>query len=221
MGTKREIKLQILIGLLLVTCILVYSQSDSPRAVQKPSLKNFFDHIGNYKIFRMIDLSSDAVKMLDLNDYIFADYVGPNGKVNLYIGYYYTANKAYASHSPLICYPSQGWQIDNRPTSKTLSVGSHTINYEEIVTSLGEQKELVLYWYQSGSRTNTQIYKNKIDMGYNKLMNNSEEHAFVRVSLSLAENSTDEEGEKTATDFIKAFYPQFLKFIVANKKTPI
>ncbi len=142
----------------------------------------------------------------------------PNGRVNLYIGYYYTANKAYASHSPMVCYPSQGWQIDNKPTRKTLSIGQNVIHYEEIVTSLGEQKELVLYWYQSGERSNTQIYKNKIDMGVNKLLNNSEEHAFVRVSLPLAENSTYAENEKTATNFIKAFYPQFLKFISGDKK---
>lgn len=164
-----------------------------------------------YKTDRTIDLAREHVTMLKLDDYIFVDYKGPMAHPNLYIGYYYTANKAYSAHSPLICYPSQGWKIDNKPHRDSLQIGSHTINYEEIITSLGERKELVIYWYQAGLQTNTQIYKNKIDMGYNKLMNNNEQHGFVRVAIPL--NSTYEESKTSAIDFIKAFYPPFIQYI--------
>lgn len=159
----------------------------------------------------MIDLPSDAVKMLKLDDYLFANYQGPLGNVNLYIGYYYSANKAYAAHSPLVCYPSQGWKIDDKPKRFTLQVGPKTIEYEEITTSLEGNKELVLYWYQAGSFTNTQIYKNKIDMGYNKLMYNSEQNGFVRVAIPI--NTSYEKTQQIAKSFIEAFYPQFIQYI--------
>ena len=210
MGTKNERKLLILACILLVTCILVYSQRRSPQVTQKTPLKEYFTQIKDFGTASIIDLPIDNVEMLNLDDYFFANYKGPQGKANLYIGSYYTANKAYAAHSPLVCYPSQGWKIDNKPKRGTLDVGPQTIEYEEITTSLGSTKELVLYWYQAGLFTNTQIYKNKIDMGYNKLMDNNEQHCFVRVAVPFASNY--EVSKKIATNFIKAFYPSFIEY---------
>jgi EpsI family protein len=179
--------------------------------VKETPLKSYFTQLKGYETDRVIDLSTHHVTMLKLDDYIFVNYKGPKGNPNLYIGYYYSANKAFASHSPLVCYPSQGWMIDTRPRRRSLQVGPHTIEYEEITTSFGDMKELVLYWYQAGLQTNTQVYKNKIDMGYNKLMNDDEQHGFVRVAIPL--EGTYEESEIVATDFIKAFYPRFINYI--------
>jgi len=211
LGTKKDRKLLILVCVLLSACILVYTQRRIPQVVVDTSLKQFFSQIEGFETPIIIDMSSDAVNMLNLDDYFFADYKGPFGNANLYIGYYYSANKAYAAHSPLVCYPSQGWKIDSKPKKGTLQVGSQTIEFEEITTSLDGTKELVLYWYQAGLFTNTQIYKNKIDMGYNKLMNNSEQHGFVRVAIPI---TADYEGaHQVATNFIEAFYPHFVRYI--------
>ena len=212
MGKRIEKKLFVLIGLFLVTCILMSMTKKEVMIKEKPPLKNYFEHINGYETVRHIELLNDHYKMLDLDDYLFVNYKGNNRKINLYIGYYYTANKAYAAHSPLICYPSQGWEIIVQPTKHSIDIGPHTLNYEEIITGLGNEKELVLYWWQAYQQTNTQIYKNKIDMGYNKFIHNNEEHAFVRVSVNLA-NSSFQKSEKAAIDFIKVFYPQFIDFI--------
>ncbi len=212
MGNKIKVKLIVICVVFLVTCIFVYRNTESVSITKKTPLKPYFANIEGYKLLRYIDLANDAIKMLDLDDYVYADYEGKNGKVSLYIGYYYTANKVYASHSPTICYPSQGWKIDKQPTNHSISLGPHRIHYNEIITSYIEEQELVLYWYQSRFHTNTKNYMNKIDMGYNKLKNNDEKHAFVRVSVPLG-NSTYKEANKVATGFIQAFYPQFIDFI--------
>ena len=203
-----------LTGIFLITCIFIYTRKEIPEQ-KKPPLREFFQAIDNYIILRHIELEDSHLTMLKLDDYLYTDYEGPLGKVNLYIGYYYTAGKAYAPHSPLTCYPSQGWQVTKKPSTHALKVGNHTIHYEEITTSLGEETELVIYWYQTQLLTNTQIYKNKIDMGYNKLVNNSEQHAFVRISVPFS-NPFQRDAEKTATEFMTAFYPKFIDFINAN-----
>ena len=212
MGNKIKIKLIILCALFLATSAFVYSQNKTYVTEKKSLHKDYFTTIPGYKLLNNKELSEDHLNMLKLDDYLFADYGKRNAQVNLYIGYYYSAKKAYASHSPLICYPSQGWEINNKATTHSLRVGSHTVNYEEIITSFGEHKELVLYWYQSHLQTNTQVYKNKIAMGYNKLVNKDEQHGFVRVSVPIAD-STYEEAKTIATEFIETFYPQFIDFI--------
>jgi EpsI family protein len=192
MGNKIEIKLFILSILFLFTCAFIYWPTEPLKTVKKTDLGHYLEYIDGYRTLRRIDLADNAFQMLKLDDYAYYDYMGELGKVNLYIGYYYTANKAYASHSPLICYPSQGWKIDKRPITSTLEAGRYKINLEEVITSYGQEKELVLYWYQTYQNTNTQVYKNKIDMAVNKIKHNDEQHGFVRVSTPIADSSYDE-----------------------------
>jgi len=197
----------------LLTCFFVYGKKESKQVTQKPPLRHFLEKIDGFTVVNQIQLSENNYNMLALDDYTYTDYIGDNSKVNLYIGYYYSADKAYASHSPTICFPSQGWNIDSQPTTHSLTLGSHRINYEEIATSREGERELVLYWYQSRLLTNTEIYKNKIAMGYNKLTHNDEQHAFIRVAIPLKDSKSRKEGETTAKNFISAFYPKFVDFI--------
>ena len=207
-------KLLMLSAAFLLTILFVYRPQEEV-AQNKAPLKDFLNNIPDYTILRHIKLEKNAYDMLDLDDYFYADYNGPSGKVNLYIGYYYTANKAYAAHSPLICYPSQGWKIDEQQPSKSVGVGSYKVKYDEITTSLGKTKELVLFWLQAYDRTNTQVVRNKIDMGYNKLVNNGEQHGFVRVSVPLT-GTTYKEAKQSAMDFIQAFYPHLIEYVGAE-----
>ncbi len=215
MNNTVKAKLLILIVIFLGTTALVYGMKQPGANKGKIALNEQLINIPGYSIIRKIALNKDALQMLKLDDYLFADYQGPDGKVNLYIGYYYTAAKAYASHSPLICYPSQGWKIDSGPSAGTLNIPPTTIHYEEITTSQGDKKELVLFWYQSRLQTATQIYKNKINMGYNKLVHNDQQHGFVRVAVPFAD-STYTKAKNMATTFIRAFYPKFTKYILTS-----
>lgn len=195
----------------MLTCGFVYSGKDTVAAAKQP-IQQYLEHINNYRILRHIKLEDSALNMLQLDDYFYADYEGPNGKVNLYIGYYYTADKSSAPHSPLICYPSQGWKIETKFSGLTVNADKYLINYDEITTSLGNQAELVLFWFQANHHTNTQPVLNKIEMGFNKLMDNGEQNAFVRISIPLEGIGLDQ-ARKSAIDFIKTFYPKFIQFI--------
>jgi len=215
MGNTFRIKLVVLSVLFLINCLFVYGFTQPAPNLKKPPLAEYFKSIDGYRTVSIEGLLDAHQRMLKLDDYLFSTYRGKNGLATLYIGYYYSAGTAYAAHSPLVCYPSQGWKIDTRPITGALEVGPHKIHYEEIVTSHYDKKELVLYWYQARLFTNTQEYKNKISMGYNKLFFNDEEHAFVRVSLPL-ENRDRRQVKAYAIDFIKDFYPRFEEFIKSN-----
>ena len=211
MGNTLKTKLLILSGIFLITSFFIYSVK-GPVLHNKPSLKQHFQTIENYRTIQHIPLSGENLKMLKLDDYLYADFKGPDGIVNLYIGYYYTSNKAYASHSPLVCYPSHGWEITRHPTKHSTDVGPHSIHYNEIITSMGNNNRLVLYWLQAHNQTNTNAVKNKIAMGYNKFMYGSEQHAFVRISVSIVD-SNYLEAKNNAINFLETFYPQFIDYI--------
>jgi len=203
-------KLLILSVLFLLSCAFVYSQSTVSN-VHKTPIKQYFEDIEGYKVIRHVTMGEDVLTLLKLDDYLYTDYQA-NGKITLYIGYYYTAAKASAAHSPLVCYPSQGWQIEKQLSDLSLDASPSAINYNEIITSLNTQKELVLYWFQASQDTNTKAFKNKTNVAYNKLTNKGEQHAFVRVSVPLGD-FTQEQAKQSVNDFIKAFYPHFIRFV--------
>lgn len=208
MGKNIESKLIVISILFVLVGALIYN-IEEVEVNNKPSIQSFFKKIDNYKIIKMSELKPELVEMLNLDDYFYADFQGPNGRINLYIGYYYDAKKAYASHSPLICYPSQGWEILGKEKLKSVKIGNNVINYHEIITKKNQTKELVLFWYQSYSLTSTQIYKNKISMGYNKLTGKNGQHAFIRVSVDHTDSNNANEN---ATDFIKTLYPKLINY---------
>ena len=212
MGKLQQYKQLTLATLLVLTCILVYSRQSPPHEALKMHLDHFFTKIEGYTNVGLLNLPPQYIRMLKLDDYYFANYEGSTGdSINLYIGYYYTADKAYAAHSPAVCYPSQGWKIRSGPYPKTLKIGSHDIHYMEMISSQGTRKELILFWYQAGQSTNTQVYSNKIDIGYNRLMNRGEHNGFVRIVVPL--NSSYKKSKQTVSKFIRAFYPHLLKYM--------
>lgn len=211
MGNKKDKQLIILIVLLFFTCLLVYGLPSSKKPGKKIALSRYLENIEGYTTERDSALSAEIYQALDLDDYISTAYTNATGRVSLYVGYYYSIDKISAAHSPTVCFPSQGWHID-QPVMKSLVVGDKTIHYAEIVASILESKSLVFYWYQAYHSTSPYIYRTKINTLLNKITGKKEEHAFVRVSIPFSQN-TKESAEKTGADFIKAFYPKFIEFM--------
>jgi EpsI family protein len=216
LGKQTDIKLIYVVLLLLVTCFFVYRDAGTTvdnHARQK--LNTFLREIDGYKISADIALEADVTSMLKLDDYVYTNYSKAGGKdLTLYIGHYYTLTKLTAAHSPLVCYPSQGWSI-NEPVKYQLTIGEDTLYYGEVVAQLGDKQELIFYWYQAGNKSMIDRSKLKLATAINKLQNNNEQHGFVRISVPIS--GTDQEQARTAgLTFIKAFWPHYLDYIKSN-----
>ncbi len=210
MGKLIDKKILTLAIIFLLCCFAVYKTPETKTVEKKRSLQESLDKISGYKLTNTVPLSQEIQETLDLDDYIFANYKGENESVNLYIGYYFSVAKMSAAHSPLVCLPSQGWDVDE-PKMGQITVGGSVIHYAETTAFNQEQTDLILYWYQSSNSTSPHIFANKISTLYSKLTQNREEHGFVRITVSSSGGAQD--GRKQAIDFIKSFYPQFLGYI--------
>lgn len=217
MGNKKDTKLIVLSAVLLVTCIVAYSTITAERINRGAFLQQSLGAVQSFQSFEDIALEPQMTDMLDLDDHIFRNYQGPGGNVNLYVGYYYTTDKAYASHSPLACFPSQGWKVSDA-VKKDLAVGDRIIRYAELTASIQGRNELVLYWYQAGEKTTASVTQNKYNALFNKVMRQPEDHAFVRVSVPYPD-AGKEAAEKIAHQFIQEFYPLFLDIIFSSRQS--
>ena len=203
----------------LVGCFFVYKTPEVKMIEKKRSLQESLKEVGDYQLVRTVPLADAVQDTLELDDYIFADYESSDGAVNLYIGYYFSAAKMSAAHSPLVCLPGQGWSV-GEPVIKQMIIGDNVIKYAEIEASIQGKTDLVLYWYQASLMTSPHVFRNKMNTFYNKYMQKDEQHAFVRVTVSLPDVSS-EGASAQAKDFIRAFYPQFIGYMSNNNSVGI
>jgi EpsI family protein len=164
-----------------------------------------------------IHIQEEIVKVLELDDYLYNYYQQGTDVVSLYIGYYYSKKKLGASHSPLVCIPGSGWKISNLRKIRRANEGTKKFPEEISVMRIekGENKELVVYWFQSYDRATSDTFRQKITTLIQKIRKGNEANAFVRVTVPIRDDG-EKEAYDVAKKFILAFYPRFLDYITSS-----
>lgn len=211
MGKQKLNQSIVLVLILSFTVFFVYWRTDSNEVIKKHKLRTILGPVGAYTIDYESALDQEIYKFLDLDDYTSVGYKKDGISIGLYIGYYYSLEKVSAAHSPLVCFPGQGWDVGQLKTDN-LKVGEHTVNFAEMTATLAGSKQLILYWYQAYEQTSPDAYRNKMHAFVNKIISNRQEHAFVRVSVDAAAIG-EENARQVGINFIRAFYPAFLSYV--------
>jgi EpsI family protein len=212
--TIKAYKLVILILCFALTSVIIYWHPSSKAVEKKIPLSKALSNINGWAMTGNTPLDPTIVKALELDDYINQNYSNGSNTISLYIGYYLTTKKVGATHSPLVCFPGQGWAVSNTK-DESLTIGAHHLQLASMIIDMGPRKELVLYWYQSFDKTSSGTFLQKIYALWAKFLNRGEENAFVRISISMDRQSI-EKAFITGVEFINTFYPPFLKYVKAE-----
>jgi len=180
------------------------------------NLNNVVSEIDGWSIVRQIALPEKIVKSLNLDEYINQVYSNKYTNVSLYIGYYYTSKKIGAAHSPLVCYPGQGW-IVSKEEKRKIGVGDDSINLSSIIISKGNEKNLVLYWFQAFDKTFPGTFLQKIYAFFARFLYHREDNAFVRISIPIINRQSKGKALSTGQEFREAFYPRFLEYVIESR----
>jgi len=211
MGGRRDSRVIVLIVLLGLVCLFVHRQPTNRTDLAQTSLRSAVSQVPGWEAVAFVPIDQGVLSTLDLDDYVNQVYRSGNRRIDLFIGYYRTAQKVGAVHSPLVCFPGQGWAI-SESEQKTLRMGENTVHFSSMVVSKGDREELILYWFQAYDRTSPGTLLQKVYLVLSRLLKNREGNAFVRVSVPVNDDSM-EEAMHTGEMFIRSFYPGFLAFL--------
>jgi exosortase D (VPLPA-CTERM-specific) len=128
------------------------------------------------------------VDSLKLDDYLLADYRSPLGaSVNLYVAYYGTQRKGASVHSPKTCLPGGGWRLKefSRRTLDGVSVAGQPLRVNRALIQLGDERQLVYYWFQQRGRVMTSEYFVKWFLFWDALTRNRTDGALVRLTTPV------------------------------------
>ena len=211
MGNLRYARVITVVICFALAAVFVYWQPASKAREKQHRLNEAFSHLEAWKAGGPISLDEKVVKSLDLDDYLNQNYSNDSETISLYIGYYLTGNKVGASHSPLVCFPGQGWVLSGTE-SKSVRVGQENLGLTVMVATKGETKELILYWFQAFDTAHPETFRQKVYAFWAKLVHHREDNAFVRVSLPMT-GKDREKTFQTGISFLEVFYPRFLEYV--------
>jgi exosortase D (VPLPA-CTERM-specific) len=155
----------------------------------------------------------DALK---LDDYLIANYADGGGhSVNLYMAYYNSQRKGEAVHSPRACLPGGGWQLQEfgQRTLPGVLVNGSELRVNRTLIQLGNQHQLVYYYFQQRGRIITNEFAVKWYLFWDALTRHRTDGALVRLIVNLPPGTNVPEADRLITQFSTRIAPQVPRYV--------
>jgi EpsI family protein len=170
---------------------------------------------GDWKLTTEGVIEREVQEVLRADDVITRVYTDQDsGRLaNLFVAYFRTQRAGQAPHSPKNCLPGSGWQPS---TSDTVSIPiqgmASPIQVNRYIVERGEEKSIVLYWYQTPRRVIASEYEAKFFLVVDSIRYRRSDTALVRVVSPVIRG--DEEGAyNAAIDFIQSFFAPLREYL--------
>ncbi len=122
----------------------------------RATLAAFPAQIGEWTGRPAPSLDKAVVDALGVDEYVNRYYTAGNRVVHLYIGYYGSQREGRTIHSPMNCLPGSGWTpLASAPltlVADTSGAQARRMVVNDTVIQKGLERQVVLYWYQSHGR---------------------------------------------------------------------
>jgi EpsI family protein len=150
-------------------------------------------------------IDEETRDVLKADDLLNRTYVENGRGANLFVAAFRSQRTGKAPHSPKNCLPGSGWTPLNAGES-TLDVGDAApITVNRYVVAHGDERSLVLYWYQSRDRVVASEYRAKFWVVVDAMKLNRTDTALVRIVVPIVDRD-EETAMRTATDFVRSLY---------------
>lgn len=149
-------------------------------------------------------LDVDTRAVLDADDYVLGTYSrseADDPPVELFIAYYATQNAGRRPHSPRVCLPGGGWEIE-RIERRELVVGGGKLPVNRVLMRQGARQLLAYYWFLQRGVPYASEYRMKWDLLVSSVLENRRDGALLRVVTPV---EADEEALSLADRRLQAF----------------
>lgn len=202
---------RILTAVLVLQAALFYSASHGDAVPLIAPLSAFPTSVGNWHMAQEGVIEKETLDILRADDTLTRWYVGPIGGANLFIAYFKTQRQGQSPHSPKNCLPGSGWQPSE--TGKVnVDAGGETIRINRYIVAKGDEKSMVLYWYETQGRVIADEFAAKFYLIADSIRKHRSDTALVRVVVPIGKDR-DADAQRLATNFVQTFYPAVRSYL--------
>jgi exosortase D (VPLPA-CTERM-specific) len=183
-------------------------------APARTSFEEFPNQVGEW-VGHKDSLQSVYLDALRLDDYVLADFRGPDGQlVNFYAAYYYSQDNTRAIHSPHDCIPGGGWEItrfEQRTLKGAGDVGEFKAN--RAVVQLGSHRQIVYYWFQERGRRFSSETKARWYLFWDALTRQRTDGALVRFVAPVPPDADEADVDARIVKLASAIEPSLSRYV--------
>jgi EpsI family protein len=162
-------------------------------------LSEFPAVIGDWRMVREGMIEPEEKDVLRADDYLTRGYAASSGRsASLFVAYFQSQRAGQTPHSPKNCLPGSGWTWSVADTIRVSIAGrGQPIEINRYIVSKGEERAVVLYWYQSRDRVVASEYRAAAFTAWDAIRYNRTDTELVRVVAADTPNGVE---------FIQAFF---------------
>jgi EpsI family protein len=196
--------------LLVVQISAFYLMAGQERTLPNASLQQVPARFDTWK-----QIGEEGVLDQDIQDLLKADqtlnrtYVDGSGKygVSLFVAFFKSQRAGVSPHSPKVCLPGSGWMPrDDKTIALTVPTFTQPIPVNRYVVTKGENKSVVLYWYQSFNRVVANEYAAKLYLMLDAVRHRRSDTSLVRVVIPVQPGQSEEEAQRLGEQFVQEFF---------------
>jgi EpsI family protein len=176
-------------------------------------LSDFPAAFGNWNSTADQQFPNWVLESTRVDEYLMRRYQNGTESIWLYIGYYRSQTEGAVPHSPRRCYPGEGWvPLKNEVVNIPVPGTEQDIFVNRYVFTKGDDRQVIIYWYQSRGRVVANEYWEKLYLIRDSILRNRSDGALVRFSIS-AKPHDQETAMKYLEQFVSQVYPRISTFI--------
>ncbi len=178
-------------------------------------LAGIAQRVGEWTMVKEWPMEPEVQAVLKADDTLSRHYAKPSrpAGVGLFIAFFKTQRAGVAPHSPKNCLPGNGWVAEKSTVIHIPVAGrAEPVEANNYLIQRGDNKSVVVYWYQSHGRTVADEYKAKFYVMSDAIRLNRTDTALVRVTVAVGPDGVDA-AMKTALEFVQTFEGPVSEFL--------
>jgi EpsI family protein len=205
---------RVLTAMLLIEATAFYAiASRSERAPLVSPLSLFPPAFGGWVMARDLPIENEIQDVLKADDTLNRVYINPSRTdfAYLFIAYFKTQRYGQAPHSPKNCLPGSGWEpVETGRETIDVPGWPSPIVTNRYVVEHGDDRSVVLYWYQTHKRIIASEYWAKFWLVVDSIRYRRSDTALVKIVVPVHDNNVDA-ATALGVQCIQALFPSLLK----------
>jgi EpsI family protein len=190
---------------LLAQAAMMYSSIRTEVIPESRPLASVPANLGGWQLKQEGVVEQEVQDILKADDLLNRVYSSGPRDAGLFVAAFRTQRTGKAPHSPKNCLPGSGWEpLSSGETSIDVGEGAPIVVNRYII-SHGNDRALVLYWYQSRDRVVASEYRAKFWTVADSIRLNRTDTALVRVLVPVVDRDEDR-AANTAVEFVRSFF---------------